>query len=58
MIHGDKDTLVDPSRGRRTVELVPGARFELIEGMGHDFPPQLWDRLVDLITEHISTHSA
>jgi pimeloyl-ACP methyl ester carboxylesterase len=58
VIHGDKDTLVDPSGGRRTAELVPGARFELIEGMGHDFPPQLWDRLVDLITEHISTHSA
>ncbi len=57
VIHGDKDTLVNPSGGRRTAELIPGARFELIEGMGHDFPPQLWDRLVDLITQHISTHT-
>jgi pimeloyl-ACP methyl ester carboxylesterase len=52
VIHGDKDTLIDASGGRRTAELVPGARFELIEGMGHDYPPQLWERLVDLVVEH------
>jgi pimeloyl-ACP methyl ester carboxylesterase len=57
VIHGDKDTIVDPSGGRRTAELIPGARFELIEGMGHDFPPQLWDRLVDLIIDHVSAHA-
>ena len=28
------------------------ARFELIDGMGHDYPPQLWARWVDLVTEH------
>jgi pimeloyl-ACP methyl ester carboxylesterase len=52
VIHGDKDTLIDASGGRRTAELVPGAKFELIEGMGHDYPPQLWDRLADLVAEH------
>ncbi len=52
VIHGDKDTLIDASGGRRTAELVPGARFELIEGMGHDYPPQLWARLTDLVVEH------
>jgi hypothetical protein len=41
--------LIDESGGRRTAELVPGARFELIEGMGHDYPPQLWRRWVDLV---------
>ncbi|MEK7425679.1 MAG: alpha/beta hydrolase [Actinomycetota bacterium] len=49
VIHGDCDTLIDESGGRRTAELVPGARFELIEGMGHDYPPQLWRRWVDLV---------
>ena len=49
VIHGDCDTLIDQSGGRRTAELIPGARFELIEGMGHDYPPQLWDRWVDLV---------
>jgi pimeloyl-ACP methyl ester carboxylesterase len=46
VLHGDKDTLIDQSGGRRTAELVPGARFVLIEGMGHDYPPELWDRWV------------
>lgn len=52
VIHGDKDTLIDASGGRRTAELIPDARFELIEGMGHDYPPQLWDRWVDLVATH------
>jgi len=49
VIHGDKDTLIDISGGRRTAELIPGARFVEIDGMGHDYPPQLWDRLVQEI---------
>ena len=52
VIHGDKDTLIDASGGHRTAELIPGARFELIEGMGHDYPPQLWQRWVDLVVDH------
>jgi pimeloyl-ACP methyl ester carboxylesterase len=46
VIHGDKDTLIDISGGRRTAALIPGARFVAIQGMGHDYPPELWDRLV------------
>jgi pimeloyl-ACP methyl ester carboxylesterase len=46
VMHGDKDTLIDISGGRRTAELIPGATFVEIEGMGHDYPPQLWDRWV------------
>ena len=53
VMHGDKDTLIAPDGGRRVAELIPGARFELIEGMGHDYPPQLWERWVDLVTEHV-----
>lgn len=52
VIHGDRDTLIPPDGGRRTAELIPGARFELIEGMGHDYPPQLWHRWVDLVCSH------
>jgi len=46
VIHGDADALIDISGGRRTAEVVPGARLVEIEGMGHDYPPQLWDLLV------------
>ena len=41
-----------PSGGRRTAEAVPGARFELIEGLGHDYPPAYWDTIVGLVAEH------
>ncbi|HWM20495.1 MAG TPA: alpha/beta hydrolase [Ilumatobacteraceae bacterium] len=51
VIHGDRDTLIGVEGGRRTAELVPGARLEVIEGMGHDYPPQLWDGLVALVGE-------
>jgi len=59
VIHGDQDKLVDPSGGRRTAEAIPGARFELIEGMGHDYPPVWWDRIVGLVAEqaHAVDHS-
>ena len=58
VIHGDADRLITPSGGERTAELVPGARFELVEGMGHDYPPQLWDHLVGLVASHIAAHVA
>lgn len=49
VIHGDCDTLIDIGAGRRTAELIPGARFEVILGMGHDYPPQLWAAWVELV---------
>ena len=52
VIHGDADRLVPLAGGRATADAVPGARLEIIEGMGHDYPPMHWDRLVELITTH------
>ncbi len=57
VMHGDKDTIIDVIGGRRTAELIPAARFELIEGMGHDYPPQLWARWVALVVSHIRANS-
>ncbi|MFC4786432.1 alpha/beta fold hydrolase [Nocardioides sp. MAHUQ-72] len=54
VIHGLDDTLIDPSGGRRTAELVPGARLMLLEDMGHDRPPALWPALIEAIAEHTS----
>ena len=53
VVHGLADTMVDPSGGRATAAAIPGARLELIEGMGHDLPPGLWDRLADLISSTV-----
>jgi len=56
VIHGDCDTLIDVSGGRRTAELIPGARFEVIEGMGHDYPPEIWPRWVDLVSDFVNAY--
>ena len=53
VVHGLADTLRDPSGGRATAAAVPGAELVLIEGMGHDLPPGIWDRLADLIAENV-----
>ena len=52
VIHGDADRLVPPEAGRMMAEVIPGARLEMVEGMGHDYPPQHWPRMVELITDH------
>jgi pimeloyl-ACP methyl ester carboxylesterase len=52
VVHGLDDTLIDPSGGRRTAELVPGSRLLLVQDMGHDRPPALWPHLVDAIAAH------
>ncbi|MCU1394191.1 MAG: alpha/beta hydrolase [Ilumatobacteraceae bacterium] len=57
VIHGDVDNLISFDGGLRTAELIPGARFELIEGMGHDYPPPLWPMWVDLVAAHIAANS-
>ncbi|MET1002742.1 MAG: alpha/beta fold hydrolase [Acidimicrobiia bacterium] len=52
VMHGSADTLIDASGGRRTADAIPGARFVLIEGLGHDYPPEYWDQWVELVTTH------
>ena len=52
VMHGTADRLVDPSGGQRTADAIHGARFELIDGMGHDYPPEVWPRWVELVTTH------
>jgi pimeloyl-ACP methyl ester carboxylesterase len=47
VIHGSRDTLIDPSGGRRTAELIPGARYVEIDGMGHDYPTAVWEQWVE-----------
>ncbi|MEU9412830.1 alpha/beta hydrolase [Streptomyces sp. NPDC048281] len=52
VIHGLDDTLIDPSGGKRTADLVPGARLLLLPDMGHDRPRELWPQLIDALVEH------
>jgi pimeloyl-ACP methyl ester carboxylesterase len=45
VIHGLDDTLIAPSGGERTAELIPGAKLVLVPDMGHDRPRPLWDEI-------------
>lgn len=55
VIHGTDDTLIAPSGGIRAAELIPNARLELIDDMGHDLPPPLWPRITSAIVSHIAS---
>lgn len=49
VIHGSADTVCDPSGGLATAEAIPGARFVLLEGMGHDLPAELHHQIASEI---------
>ncbi len=51
VMHGSADTLIDPSAGRHTAACIPGAHYVEIDGLGHDLPPAMWDRLVAEIAD-------
>ena len=49
VVHGAQDPLVQVSGGRATAAAIPGAELEVIEGMGHDLPRELWPVVADRI---------
>jgi pimeloyl-ACP methyl ester carboxylesterase len=53
VIHGAADPLVPVACGEDTASAIPGATLHVIEGMGHDLPPQLIERLLALIDTHL-----
>ncbi len=58
VLHGSADTLITPSGGQRTAELIPGAEFVLLDGMGHDYPVAFWDEWVEVVTAHAAKADA
>ena len=52
VIHGRDDTLIPPSGGERTAELVPGSSLLLLADMGHDLPPPLEPMIVAAVANH------
>jgi len=58
VLHGDCDTLIDVSGGRRTAECVPGATLLILEGMGHDLPKAYWGQIIDAVTGLVALSAA
>jgi pimeloyl-ACP methyl ester carboxylesterase len=56
VIHGLDDTLITPSGGRRTADLIAGATLVLVEDMGHDRPEPLWPQLLEDVLRHTASH--
>ncbi len=52
VLHGSVDRLLRPAHGRATARAIPGARFVLLPGMGHDLPEPLWPDLVDAVVRN------
>ena len=48
-MHGTADRMVHVSGGRATAAAIPGAELLLIDGMGHDLPPALFETFADAI---------
>ena len=58
VIHGDADTLISPSGGRHTADVIPNAQYVEIENMGHDVPVTQWPHIVQLVTMHAANAHA
>lgn len=58
VIHGEQDSLIHVSGGHHTAELVPDSRLLILDEMGHDLPPPLWEYLVGELTDHFRAAEA
>jgi pimeloyl-ACP methyl ester carboxylesterase len=52
IIHGTLDPLVPFGIGEDLAQTIPGAKFEIIEGMGHSLPRQAWPQMLEAIDAH------
>lgn len=54
VIHGSEDPLIPPEHGVHTAEQIKGAKFVLVEGMGHNLPETFHPQIIGLMSEHIN----
>jgi pimeloyl-ACP methyl ester carboxylesterase len=53
VIHGSADTLINPDGGRHTAEVIPAAAYVEIDGLGHDLPPAVWERIAEEVAAFV-----
>lgn len=54
VLHGDADPLIPLAHGEATAAAIPGARLEVIAGLGHRLPPPAWPQFTAAVTGHIA----
>jgi pimeloyl-ACP methyl ester carboxylesterase len=53
VIHGADDPLIPVAAGRDTAAAIPGARLEIIPGMGHNIPETLAPQIVAIVADFV-----
>lgn len=51
VIHGEEDPVLPPANGKAIAEGIEGARFRVLEGVGHELPPALVPELAAIMTD-------
>jgi pimeloyl-ACP methyl ester carboxylesterase len=54
VVHGSLDPMLRPRNGRAVAAAIPGARFVVVDGMGHDLPEPVWHPIVETLTENFA----
>jgi pimeloyl-ACP methyl ester carboxylesterase len=52
VVHGSHDPMVRIRNGRSLARIIDGARFVVVDGMGHDLPEPVWRPVVDALVEN------
>jgi pimeloyl-ACP methyl ester carboxylesterase len=54
VIHGNADPLVPVEGGIDTAEALPKATLQIIPGLGHSLPVEVWPLVVEAIVDHVA----
>lgn len=54
VIHGSEDPMVRPRNGRNVARAIAGARYVVVDGMGHDLPEPVWRPVAEALTDNMS----
>ncbi|MDT5175626.1 MAG: hypothetical protein QOG37_2877 [Mycobacterium sp.] len=54
VLHGSADPMLRPRNGRAVAAAIPGARFVVVDGMGHDLPEPVWRPILETLTENFA----
>ena len=58
VIHGTEDRMIPSANGELIASLIPGARLELLDGVGHVFWWEQPERSAELVREHALSSAA
>lgn len=54
IVHGSKDPMVRIRNGRNLARIIDGARFVVVDDMGHDLPAPVWRPVTEALAENFA----